>query len=424
MTITIEPKALSGNVSAISSKSHVHRLLICAGLGTKELFLPCEAVSQDINATIRCLNSLGSDIRIEDGGIRIIPVSRNITDRVLDCGESGSTYRFIAPIVCALSRKARFSLSGKLPERPMDALWAALEEHEAKICGKGTACPVVSGPLIPGRYMIPGDVSSQFISGLLFALPILSGESEIIIEGKIQSLGYIKLTLAVLDDFSIKVFPTEYGFRIPGGQTYRTPDIIKPEGDWSNSALWLCAAAAAGRGITVSGLLPESCQGDRAVCDILRHFGAGISRDGNLVSVFPGHLNGIRIDAADIPDLVPALAVAAAAANGTTVIENVSRLRLKESDRVNSVCDTLKKLGGNAEADDNTILIRGRGFLSGGKVDSFGDHRIVMMAAAASVICKDSVIITGAEVVRKSYPEFFKDFTVLGGCVKEGEKKA
>lgn len=421
MRITIEPKKLGGEIPAILSKSHVHRLLICAALGDRETFLPCRTLSQDILATARCLNALGAGIKILEDGFAVTPISGAGTETaLLDCGESGSTYRFLVPVVCALGRSACFKLSGKLPDRPMDALWSVLEMHGAQISGKGTACPTVSGPIVGGCYEVPGNVSSQFISGLLFSLPLLPGESEIRLSSETASRGYVDMTLDVLRKFSVATPAAPTGFRIRGRQPFVTPEEIVPEGDWSNAAFWLCAAAAGGPGITVTGLSAETSQGDRAVCDILRRFGAAVTVGGGSVTVQADGLQGIYIEAEDTPDLVPAIAVAAAAAQGTTVIRNVSRLRLKESDRIFTVCETLNALGGDAEHDDNTIVIRGRGRLAGGTAYAYGDHRIAMLAAAASVICDGPVAIEGAEAVGKSYPDFFDDFTVLGGHVSKG----
>ena len=424
MNVTITPATLSGTIAAIPSKSHLHRLLICAALGDTEIRLPCPMLSQDIEATTRCLNALGAQVEYQNNELSVIPITTSDHNVTLDCGESGSLYRFLVPLVGALRKTATFKLAAKLPERPMDALWNTLEAHGAVVTGKGTATPMVSGTLTPGRYEIPGDVSSQFISGLLFALPLLDGDSEIVITGQSQSVGYIQMTLDALTAFSIKVTPTATGYSVPGNQRYHAINTPVPEGDWSNSAFWLCASAANAAGacsgeITVTGLSRKSGQGDKAVCDILRQFGAAVTQTENAVTVRKGNLHGITIDAADIPDLVPALAVVAAAATGTTTIQNISRLRLKESDRVATVCGLINALGGTAAADENTMTIAGDGILTGGTYDAFQDHRIVMAAAIASTICQNPVTITNAQNVNKTYPKFFKDFNKLKGICRE-----
>lgn len=436
MNVTITPAPLHGAVAAIPSKSDLHRLLICASLasdslGDTPIHLPCPMLSRDVEATIRCLNALGATITYNSGGLTVVPIASSGQNVTLDCGESGSLYRFLVPLVCALRKTATFQLSGKLPQRPMDALWNALEAHCAVVTGKGTASPTVSGTLSPGRYEIPGDVSSQFVSGLLFALPLLGGDSEIFITGQIQSAGYIRMTLDALTAFSIKTTTTSSGYSVSGNQRYHAKNVPVPEGDWSNAAFWLCAAAinaaainaaainaaACSGGITVTGLNRNSGQGDKAVCDILRRLGATVSQSENAVTVHNGKLRGIAVDATDIPDLVPALAVVAAAASGVTTIQNIGRLRLKESDRVQTVCGLINALGGNARADENTMTITGNGVLSGGTYDAYQDHRIVMAAAVASTICKNPVTITNTQNVEKSYPNFFDDFAELGGLV-------
>ncbi len=421
MNVTLTPAPLKGTVAAIPSKSHLHRLLICAALGDTQIRLPCPMLSQDIEATVRCLNALGATVDYQNNELSVIPIQPSDQNTTLDCGESGSLYRFLVPLVGALNKTATFQLSAKLPQRPMDDLWNTLEAHGAVITGKGTATPTVSGTLSPGRFELPGDVSSQFISGLLFALPLLDGDSEIVITGQTQSVGYIQMTLDALKDFSINVFPTATGYSVPGNQRYHAENAPAPEGDWSNSAFWLCAAACSGE-ITVTGLKRNSGQGDKAVCDILRQFGAIVDQTENTVTVRKSSLHGITIDAADVPDLVPALAVVAAAATGTTMLQNISRLRLKESDRVATVCGLINTLGGNAATggvDENTMIITGNGTLSGGTYDAFQDHRIVMAAAIASTICNNPVTVTNAQNVNKTYPEFFNDFSRLNGICRE-----
>ncbi|MDP4133448.1 MAG: 3-phosphoshikimate 1-carboxyvinyltransferase [Bacillota bacterium] len=423
MKVTIKPAFLEGTIQSIVSKSHMHRLLICAALSKSGTHIPCYASSKDILATAGCLNALGAKIQTSCDGFYVSPITESETGKaILDCGESGSTYRFLVPIICALNRPSQFKLSGQLPKRPMDELWRVLEDHRVRICGKGSECVSITGHLTPGRYEIPGDISSQFISGLLFALPLLSQQSEIVISGTAKSLGYIRMTLDVLKTFSVNIIPTKSGFVIPGAQQFVTPEDISPEGDWSNAAFWLCASAAGGKSITVAGLNMDTSQGDSAIIDILKRFGADVKISGNSVTVNPGTMHGININAGDIPDLVPAIAVAAAAAEGTTVIENVNRLRFKESNRLHAICETLNRLGGESEFTDDTIVIHGHGNLSGGIADSFGDHRIAMMGSVASVICKNDVIINGAQAVEKSYPAFFDDFISLGGMLKKEDE--
>lgn len=414
MEICLQPTALQGTLTAMPSKSSAHRLLICMALSKQTCQMPCNVFSQDIEATVRCLQALCAEIRFADGLCTVTPTPRQ-ENPVLDCGESGSTYRFLLPVAAALGKRAEFRLGGKLPERPMQPLFAALRQHGVEISGEGTDCVTISGRLQAGRFEIPGNVSSQYLSGLLFAMPLLEQDSILIVLGQRQSQGYLHMTLQTLAEFGIRIDTTPDGFFIPGGQTYLPPKHLAPEGDWSNSAFFLCAAAVAGEGIKLTGLQQTSLQADRAVCQLLRWYGATVRIFGNTVTVRPQEQRPITVDGGEIPDLIPALVIAACGAVGESVFHNVARLRLKESDRLQSICTIVRQLGGSAEATDDTLTIYGSGFLRGGTVDSCNDHRMVMMAAGLSVLCREPVTITNAQAVAKSCPEFFTYFTALGG---------
>ncbi len=419
MQVSVSAKKLCGEVDAVVSKSHMHRLLICAALGGGPAFIPCDTLSNDIRATAGCLAAMGLGVEYTQGGFAVSAKKQAMCALpLLDCGESGSTYRFLTPIVCAFGGGARFKLSGKLAQRPMDGLWDALEAHGAIISGKGSANPVVTGRIAPGRYEIAGNVSSQYISGLMFALPLLGGDSEIVLRGGEDSSGYVAMTRDALKLFSVDAAPSCEGYAVGANQKYRTPSKIIPEGDWSNAAFWLCAGAAGGGPISVGGLSAGTAQGDSAVTDILARFGARIAFEDGAVCASGSQMNGITVDVRNIPDLVPPLALAAAAAQGTTVFENAERLRLKESDRMASVCDVINSLGGEAFCEGGALIVRGKGRLRGGRVHSHNDHRIAMLAACASIICEGEVVIADAQAVEKSYPAFFKDFAALGGEVK------
>lgn len=418
MTVTVAPAVLGGCVDAIPSKSFAHRLLICAALSERETQIACHGDSSDIDATRRCLNALGSDITFEDGTLSVAPLAERKPSSVLDCGESGSTYRFLVPVVAALGRDTEFILHGRLSARPMSPLWDALEQHGVSVAGHGSERVRISGQLHGGTFTIPGNISSQFISGLILALPLLAEDSTIQISGKLESESYLKITLAAVNAFGIRTSFLGNTITIPGGQRYVSPQHIAVEGDWSNAAVWLCAAAACGTTITCNGLNPASVQGDRAVCDLLTAFGADLTVTENSVTVRPAYLSGTEIDASDIPDLVPVLAVLACAACGTTTIYNAGRLRLKESDRLLTVSGTLRRLGANISETEDGLCITGHR-LSGGRVDSCNDHRIVMMAAIASILADGDITITNAEAIEKSYPGFFTDFSRLGGRVRK-----
>jgi 3-phosphoshikimate 1-carboxyvinyltransferase len=275
--------------------------------------------------------------------------------------------------------------------------------------------------LKPGRYTLDGGVSSQFISGLLFALPLLGGDSELYLTGRVESAPYIALTLDMLEQFGVKADAFEAGYRIPGGQKYRSPGTVRVEGDWSNAAFWLGAGAIGPKGepLACTGLELSSRQGDRAITGLLRRFGARVEENGSTVTVFGGPLRGTDVDARDIPDLVPILAVVAAAAEGETRIYGAARLRAKESDRLNTVTALLTALGAEARETDDGLFITGGSALTGGEASAGGDHRIAMAAAVAATVCAGPVTLRGGQAVNKSYPGFFADFRALGGTVQE-----
>lgn len=277
-----------------------------------------------------------------------------------------------------------------------------------------------SGQLTPGAFTLPGDVSSQFISGLLFALPLLEEASTLTITGPVESKGYIHLTLRVLADFGVVPRDKGDGYRIPS-LGYHGPETVAVEGDWSNAAPWLCMGVLGGEGITVTGMDPNSLQGDKGVCQVLSRMGGPITREGGDYTAKPGQLQAAVIDARNIPDLVPVLAAVAAVAPGETRIVGAARLRIKESDRLVTTRQTLNALGGDVEETEDGLIIRGKETLAGGTIDAQGDHRVAMLAAVASVVCEDPVVITGAQAINKSYPSFWQELRELGKTVTTKE---
>lgn len=558
MDVKIIPGKLRGRITAMPSKSHAHRVLIAQklaqlqGTGCKDpLFIP--EFSRDITATKNCLAQLDrcsgadhctlteNDLNAEgvadrqptasqtaDGaGSRQADASQTADDPtgrrnttgsataadtftdipLLDCGESGSTLRFMLPVAMAVTDKAIFAGSGKLPQRPISPLKEELETHgcvftmgagrtadisktgittdnrsaadnSADFANGGGATEIctITGRLQPGEYTLPGNISSQFITGLLFALPILDGDSSLRLTTKLESAGYVDLSLDVLRDFGIdiRIDTDENGFityNIKGGQKYTEPEGLSIEGDWSNAAFWL-ACGALGGDIICDGLKADSSQRDREVLTVLQKLGASITTEAGsdgLTTVIcraPGstgigiHTNSgdccagthstvngapdngspqtpatadptqtagmtgaglaaIDLDVTQIPDLVPVLAAVMSAAEGNSVITGAERLRIKESDRLETVRDFLSRLGADIECLDDGLSITGMAGLAGGEVSSHNDHRIAMAAAVASCICRGPVVIRGADAVSKSYPDFFSDFAGLGGTVSE-----
>ncbi len=414
MNQTLLPGPRSGAVDIPASKSQAHRLLICAALGQAPVTLRCRGISRDIAATIDCLNALGAGIHAEGEVLTVQPIT-NTPNGVchLFCGESGSTLRFLLPVVGLLGAEAVFHMEGRLPQRPLHPLDKVLTAHGMTVRQEG-ALLFCGGKLRPGAFSLPGDVSSQYISGLLMALPLLDEASSLTVTGQMESAAYIAMTESVLNRGGIALRRSGSVWHIPGGQRCRFPADIRAEGDWSNAAFFLCMGALSPAGISVRGLDLASPQGDRAVLDILTAMGAEVSVSEEAVTVRRGALRGVAIDAGPIPDLIPVLCVTAAGAAGDTQIFNAGRLRLKESDRLSAICRMIEGLGGTAFCEGDTLIVRG-GTLRGGTVHSGGDHRMAMAAAVAACLCTEPVTVSGSECVAKSYPDFWNDFSALKG---------
>ena len=415
MDITVSSKNISGRISAIPSKSDAHRALIAAALADKPTEISLESVSLDIDATIGCLKALGADITLESTQCKIVPIRTKAESPVLDCNESGSTLRFLIPVAAARSYNPHFTGQGRLSERPLLPLISAMEK-----CGcsfSSTKLPLtIGGKLEAGQFNLPGDISSQFISGLLFALPALFHKSRIVLTSPLQSSAYVDMTIDTLKKFGVEITRTENGFLSEGNQTYKSPGTYYVEGDWSNAAFLLTAAALGGE-ITVDNLSLSSKQSDKYIIDILEKFGADISFGDDFVTVKKGSANPFDIDIAQCPDLFPITAILACGANGKSTLYNAKRLRLKESDRIDSTLSLITALGGRAEANDDSLTVYGSGRLAGGSTSSFNDHRIAMAAAVASVICENSVTVSDFQAINKSYPDFATHFKKSGGQI-------
>ena len=376
MDITLLPKKLRGTLRVIPSKSVAHRYLICAALADSPATIVCPETSRDMDATAECLNALGAKICRTNDGYQVEPIGDVPEQAILPCHDSGSTLRFLLPVAGALGVDATFVLEGRLPQRPLSPLWEEIERMGCTLTRPTSNTIRCTGKLRSGSYTIAGNISSQYITGLMFAHQI-TGNCTLNITGKVESAPYIEMTRRAIELFS------------------RPVQTAEVEGDWSNGAFWL-AAANLGSDVTTLGLSPDSPQGDRAADYWL-----------------PRLREHQTISAADIPDLVPILSVVAAANHGA-IFTDIQRLRLKESDRVESVIAMITALGGQAQSTDDTLTIHGTGF-RGGTVDSVNDHRIAMSAAIAATVCTFPVTILGAECVEKSYPRFWEEYFRLGG---------
>ncbi len=421
-TVTINPSHLSGRIKVPPSKSYAHRAVISAFLSGGECKVSNLNLSEDILATLSCITALGAKVDF-DGEKHTAVISRG-TDKLakkvcLDCRESGSTLRFFIPIALCFCENVEFTGAGRLMKRPLkpyfdifDKLGIAYKKEADRL--------LVTGKLTSGEFYLDGSLSSQFLTGLLFALPCLDGDSRIVIEGGLSSKGYIDITLEVLKKYGIKVENNDYStFVIKGNQKYKQRNYTV-EGDFSQAAFFLVSGAI-GCDVTCSGLNENSLQGDKKILDIIEATGAKVEKIG--ASRFKGTatstMHGITVDADEIPDLVPIMAVLFAYCKGESRIINAGRLRIKESDRLAAICTELRKMGADIEEGEDYLIIRGKQVLHGAEVSSHNDHRIAMSAAIAACRCEGPVTICGAlKSVKKSYPEFFEDYKQLGGLAE------
>ena len=411
----ISPGARTGRVHIPASKSQAHRLLICAALGEETCEIVCDGVSADIAATAKCLNALGAKVERTETGFLVSPIQK-VPEGCCEllCGESGSTLRFLLPVVGALGAQAAFHREGRLPQRPLVPLDDVLTAHGMTLSEDGDLL-LCSGQLQTGNYEIAGNVSSQYISGLLMALPRLTGESALTVTGTLESAAYIAMTEDALRLSDVEFSKNGAAYAIPGGQRFRLPLRTVVEGDWSNAAFFLCMGALAKGGVRIEKLNLKSSQGDRGVLDVLRAFGAEVGEEGDTVTVKRGTLRGVTIDASPIPDLIPVLSVVASVAAGETRVENASRLRLKESDRLQSTANLLRALGGQVEEKEDGLVITGVPALHGGAVETQNDHRLAMSAATAACAATGEITVDNDGCVAKSYPRFWEDFSSLKG---------
>ena len=414
MKLQLLPSATSGTVKAIASKSVAHRLLICAAFADADTVVRCEEVNRDIEATVRCLQALGATVIRQGADYRVSPIGKPPKTAVLDCGESGSTLRFFVPITCMLGIDSSFRMEGRLPQRPLSPLRERLEEAGISFSKIGSNPLRAEGTLNRTDFSIPGNVSSQFISGLLFALACSGKGGSVTVEGALESAPCVDMTLDALRLFGIRATRTDSLIRVHKSASLSSPRTLSVEGDWSGAAFPLCLGAIGSGAISVTGLSLTSRQGDRAILSLLRRFGAEVTEEANCVTVSPTPLRGISIDASQIPDLVPILAVVASVAEGRTEIRGAARLRIKESDRLTAVRQLLSHLGARIIEHEDGLTIDGVSRLRGGTVSAFGDHRIAMSAAVASAVCDAPLWIEGAEAVEKSYPSFWNTMNVLG----------
>lgn len=427
MDLKIRPRNLKGSLKVPPSKSGSHRAIISAGLAAGKSRIDNIIFSKDILATLNAMMSLGVKYKITEpqsrfgtGSISIEGVEDvKIIEDIIDADESGSTLRFLIPLAARDNEKVVFTGKGKLVERPLDTYYQIFDEQGIKYdTNEGKLPLTVNGGLKSGKFNIAGNISSQFITGLLFSLPLLEGDSTINLTSPLESKGYVDLTIQMLDLFGIEIDNKDYErFIVKGGQKYKNRDYTV-EGDFSQAAFHIVAGIL-GEEVKCRGLNINSLQGDKAILDIVKKMGADIVVKEDVITTKNSKTHGIEIDASQCPDLVPILATLGALSSGTTRIVKAERLRIKESDRLKAMATELRKLGADIVEFEDGLEIRGKDKLTGGIVDSWNDHRIAMALAIASIRCSGDVIIKNTQAVNKSYPGFWNDFKSLGGKIDE-----
>ncbi|WP_099204211.1 3-phosphoshikimate 1-carboxyvinyltransferase [Scatolibacter rhodanostii] len=419
-------KPLTGNVKIPPSKSAAHRAILCAVLSKGTCTIKNVDLSKDISVTIEAAKALGATIHY-DISLHQLSISAEklgVNNAEIDCHESGSSLRFLIPIAAALGTTALFTGRGKLPERPLDIYHNLLPKQGVNMqsSGSGMGLPLtVSGQLVPGDFILPGNISSQFITGLLLALPLLHADSKILLSAPLESKSYVDLTIQIMKDFGINIDILPNGWQIKGNQSYRARDY-EIEGDWSHAAFFLSIASFSGGRISIAGLRKDSIQGDRACIEEYRKFGLSIWWENDILcaenkligSSFHG-LSCSQIDASQIPDLVPALAVCAAGCKGETTIYNAERLKIKECDRLQAMADAINNLGGSVRINNDGLTISGKQTLTGGKAEGMNDHRVLMALSATALFSNTQVEVTDAWSIQKSYPDFYDNYIALGG---------
>lgn len=413
MKVNLKPFSPSGQIVAPPSKSVAHRLLICSALAKGKTEIKNVGNSADVIATCSCLNSLGAKVILKGGNATVYGIERANNSPILNCNESGSTLRFLMPVVCALGVNSTFTGSQKLLSRPSKVLTDELSRHGVTVDGWN-----FSGRLESGKFVIDASVSSQYVTGLLFALPLLNGDSQIVLQGEIVSKDYIEITLSALDKFSIKYEKSGNSIIIKGNQEFKSPKTLTVEGDWSGASFPLALGAIGGK-VSVLGLDVNSKQGDKEILNVLKKFGAKVQIDGDCVTVTKGETKAFCQDFENIPDLAPVCAVLSACAQGESVFTGIQRLKIKESDRVKTTLNMLKSAGVTAYEKDGKMIIVGSK-IKGGIFDGANDHRIVMSSAVIASIASGESTILGSRAIDKSYPEFFRDYNLLGGKADVG----
>lgn len=419
MCVVVSPSNFGGLVNAPPSKSFMHRAIFAAAMCCGSSVLKNIVVSDDIRATLDVIEKLGASYRVIgtnlkiNGGLHTLLESNKKLIEV-DCVESGATLRFLIPIAAAFGKSLEIKGRGRLLSRPIDCYIDSFKEQNIIIDRVSSKKLFISGKLKSGIYFIDGKTSSQFVTGLLMALPNLCGKSSVRLKSDLYSKPYVDLTLSVLKSFGIDIFKRKGGYIVDGNQKYK-PRQYEIEGDYSQAAFFEVLGCV--NPIFIGGLKLKSIQGDMQMLKLIERCGGNVTWENGLLKVAPGNLCGFCVNVEDIPDLTPPIAILACMCKGRSVIEGISRLKFKESDRIISIVNMLKNIGGKIIVEDDRMLIDGVEAFDGGIVDTYHDHRIAMAAAIAVAYSKKPITILKANSVNKSYPDFYKDYQSLGGIV-------
>jgi len=417
MDVLITPSPLKGTVKVPASKSLLHRAIIAASLANGTSVISNINYSDDILRTIEAMKSLGVAFTSENDTLTIVGNDNfELSNNLIDCHESGSTLRFLIPLLSLASEAVTFTGRESLMKRPLHLYKSIFAKHKSTFKHNKNNV-FIEGALRPGKYVVPGNVSSQFITGLLLTLPLLKRSSKVIITDRFESKPYVDMTIDLLSKFGITITVEDNIYYIKGRQSYVSTDY-RVEGDYSQAAFFACMGVL-NEEITVTGLNHDSIQGDRAIIAILEGMSANIERIPNGYTFRKSELTATVVDISQCPDIGPVVTAVASIADGTTDIRNAGRLRIKESDRLDAIQTAINELGGFVLSDADTLTIVGKAKLDGdGDIDSFNDHRIVMSVVSIASMCKKPFIIRGADAINKSYPSFFDDFLSIGGNVR------
>lgn len=428
MNIEIKPEETGGNIYIPPSKSISHRAIIAASLANGRSRIDHVLLSEDVKATLEAVKLIGAEIEAEqetEDGLFTLFITGNpepqTHDALIDCEESGSTLRFLIPIIAIDAENTVLIGKGRLPDRPLQPYFDIFDSQGFEYEVDDKYLPLIlNGELEPGEFKLKGDISSQFITGLLFALPLLDGDSRIILTTELESRPYVNLTLKVLSEFGINIEEvSDREFFIPGDQNYRPTSMII-NGDYSQAAFWFVNGLI-NKETILKDLSDKTFQGDFMITSIINDNGGNViyNSQRNDWTSSPAKFKAFNVNVSDHPDLVPILAIAAGLAEGTSRISGINRLKYKESNRVKSTLAMLDSYGISGYTEDDTLVIEGKDYFTGGTVDSFGDHRIAIAAAIGSGRATGDVIITEAQCVNKSYPNFWEDFHAAGGVFNE-----